>query len=92
MYKEHDRPVQHGLSMTPARIQQLTAKGIAVSQSTNNIDFEASAERGDFTVDPLFERGMDENTLWERSQVAKKKILSSRDRISRKVRQSKSSK
>lgn len=86
VYKKDDVPVQGNLALTPAKIQELTAKGIAVTQSNIETKYESDAERGDFVVDPLFTRGMDQNTLWENAQVSKRKILANRDRISKHVR------
>lgn len=77
-----DRPVENGLSLTPAQIKKLTDKGIAVSQSNYIGNFDGSPDRGNFDIDPIYTRGMDQNTLWENAQVSKRKILSARDRLS----------
>lgn len=77
-----DKPVESGLAMTPAQIKRLTDKGIAVSQSNYLGHFDGSPDRGNFDIDPIYQRGMDQNTLWENAQLSKRKILAARDRLS----------
>lgn len=89
-----DKPVESGLAMTPAQIKKLTDKGIAVSQSNYQGSFDGSPDRGNFDIDPIYLRDMDQNTLWENAQVSKRKILSARDRltIARRAEKNKQSK
>lgn len=78
---ESDIPVKGGLALTPARIQELTSKGIAVSTSDAEPLYDSSASPSDYSIDPAYERGMDRNTLWERSALAKQRLLSSKDKL-----------
>lgn len=82
VYKPCDKPVQSGLAMTPGKVRELTSKGIAVSLSApSDTQFDGSPERGNFDIDPIFTRGMDQNTLWENSETSRRKILRSKDRM-----------
>lgn len=75
--------VQNNLSLTPRKIRQYTEKGIAVSLSSPDIDsgiFEDKSP-GDFSLDPLVSRDVDRNVLWERSVLAKTRIMSKRDKF-----------
>lgn len=88
VYRNCDKPVQTGLAMTPARVRELTAKGIAVTLSAPDPNsFSGSSDRGDFSVDPLYQRGMDQNTLWERSETSRRNILKGRDKLTKEQRQ-----
>lgn len=78
---ELDIPVKGGLALTPARIQELTSKGIAVSTSDAEPVYDSPSAFSDYSIDPAYERGMDRNTLWERSMLAKQKLLSSKDKL-----------
>lgn len=84
-----DIPVQGGLSLTPRRIQELTSKGIAVSSSDAEPVYDSPVSFSDYSIDPIYERGMDRNTLWERSMLAKQRILSSKDKLTVVERQKK---
>lgn len=77
-----DIDVQDGLALTPARVRQLTEKGIAVSTPAANSEgiFDASDAPDDFGMDSMHERGMTREELWERSQVAKQNIMNARNR------------
>lgn len=91
VYRFCDKPVQTGLAMTPARVRELTAKGIAVTLSAPDpSSFTGSPEKGNFDVDPLYQRGMDQNILWERSETSRRNILKSRDKLTKEQRQLKS--
>lgn len=76
-----DIPVKGGLALTPSRIQELVSKGIAVSTSDAEPLYDSSSVPSDYSIDPVYERGMDRNTLWERSVLAKQKLLSSKDKL-----------
>lgn len=83
----HDKPVQHGLSLTPAKVAEYTRKGIPVSiTAPQDNQFEASPDRGNFDIDPIYKRGMDQNTLWENAETSRRNILSRRDRLTREQR------
>lgn len=77
-----DIDVQDGLALTPARVRQLTEKGIAVSLPASNGDgiYDSSSSPEDYSLDSMYERGMTREELWERSQVAKQNIMSARNR------------
>lgn len=76
---KRDIPVQSGLALTPRKVRELTEKGIAVSTATaNDAQFFASDAPNDYRLDPMEERGITREELWERSQVAKQRILSAR--------------
>lgn len=79
-----ETPVQNGLALTPSRVKQLTDKGIAVSTDKNDGYYD-SPDRG-YEIDAMYTRGMDRNTLWEKSQLARQRILKSRDRLTIKER------
>lgn len=78
---ELDIPVAGGLALTPSRIQELTSKGIAVSTSDAEPVYDSSSVPSDYSMDPVYERGMDRNTLWERSALSKQRLLSSKDKL-----------
>lgn len=83
-----DKPVQHNLAMTPAKVRELTAKGIAVTLSAPKPgQFTDSDKNPGMDIDPIYTRDMDQNTLWENSEVSRHKILRSRDKVSVKRRQ-----
>lgn len=81
-----DIPVQSGLALTPRRVKELTEKGVAVSTSNSEGIFDAPRNPSDWSFDSMYERGTDRCVLWERSQLAKRKILSSRDKLTVKER------
>lgn len=85
-YNNGDVPVQSGLALTPRRVRELTEKGIAVTTSNSEGVFDAPAKSSDWSMDAMFERGTDRCILWEKSQLARKKILSSRDKLTVKER------
>lgn len=74
-----DISVQDGLALTPARVRQLTEKGIAVSLPAGNGDGLYDS-RVDYSIDRVYERGITREELWESSQVAKQNILQARNR------------
>lgn len=82
------KPVQSGLALTPARVKELTSKGIAVTTSNAEGVYDASTKPSDYSVDPIYERDTDRNVLWERSQLARQKILSKKDKLTIVERQS----
>lgn len=84
-----DIPVQNGLALTPAKVQELTARGIAVTQANGEPVFDSPSSFSDFSLNPMYQRGMDRNTLWEQSMLSKQKILSARDKLTLIERQSK---
>lgn len=77
-----DIPVNDGLALTPARVRQLTEKGIAVSLPASNGEgiFDSSDNPADYSLDSMYERSMTREELWERSQVAKQNIMNARNR------------
>lgn len=64
--------VQDG-AITPREIKELTLRGIPVSPQ--NVEREIHG-RGDWTLEPVFKRGMDAATAWELEQQAKASIKS----------------
>lgn len=81
-----DIPVQSGLALTPRRVKELTEKGVAVSTVNSEGVFDAGKNPSDWSIDSMYQRGTDRCTLWEKSQLAKRKILSSRDKLTVKER------
>lgn len=81
-----DAPVQPGLALTPRRVKELTDRGIAVTTSNSEGVFDAPSNPSDWHIDSAYERGTDLCSLWEKSQLAKRKILSSRDKLTVKER------
>lgn len=76
---KRDIPVQSGLALTPRKVRELTEKGIAVSTAiANDNQFFATDAPNDYRLDPMEERGITREELWERSQVAKQRIMSAR--------------
>nr|WEW54471.1 MAG: hypothetical protein [Microvirus Sku14] len=78
-YGPTDVPVQNNLAMTPAKVAELTAQGIAVSLDST-LNYDSSSSDNSFDLDPIFSRGMDQQTLWERQQLARQKISFARNR------------
>lgn len=80
--KDIDIDVQDGLALTPARVRQLTEKGIAVSMPAGNSEglYDSSESPSDYSIDLMYERGMTREELWERSQVSKQNIMNARNR------------
>lgn len=90
-YKAYDTVVQSGLSLTPAQVRKLSEKGIAVSTPNANQEglYDSSSDLSDYSLDSFYERGITREELWERAQVAKTKILNSRDRLNSSQRKTK---
>lgn len=76
--KSHEKPVQNGLSITPSDIERLAQQGVAVNVP-NADSFLYNNEIG-FDIDPVYSRDEDRNSLWERSQIAKARIMRARKR------------
>lgn len=76
--KPHEKPVQGGLAITPSDIERLAQQGVAVSVP-NADSFLYNNEDG-FAIDPVYARDEDRNSLWERSQIAKARIMKARKR------------
>lgn len=74
--KPHEKPVQSGLAITPSDIERLAQQGVAVSVP-NADSFLYNNEVG-FDIDPVYSRDEDRNSLWERSQIAKHRIIRAR--------------
>lgn len=85
-YTELDVPVQSGLALTPAKVKELAEKGIAVSTANSDGLFDASPDFGNYKMDDMYESGMTREELWERSQMAKKKVFFAKDKLSAKQR------
>lgn len=83
----YDIPVQNGLALTPAKVQELTSRGIAVTPANGEPVFDSPASFSDFSINPMYQRGVDRNTLWEQSVLSKQKILSARDKLTLAERQ-----
>ncbi|WGL30859.1 hypothetical protein [Dipodfec virus UOA04_Rod_391] len=79
--------VKKGLALTPADIKRYTDKGIAVSTQNAEPVYDGSEKRSDFTLDPIYARDTDRNTLWEASRVSRAKILAAKDKLTVKERQ-----
>ncbi len=69
--------VQSDLSYTPADMLKASKDGRAVSPANLSEQFFSPTDNtayNDFSVNPEYQRGVDINDLWERSQASKKKI------------------
>lgn len=68
--------VAGGLAMTPSDIERLAKQGIAVSTPAA----DAFRYDGDssWTVDPVYMRDNDRNSLWELSKISKERIMTAR--------------
>lgn len=75
---EGEAIVAKGLSMTPSDIERLARQGIAVSTPAAD-SFRYDGSDG-WTVDPVYLRDSDRNSLWELSKVSKDRILQARQR------------
>lgn len=75
------KPVQAGLALTPVRVKELTSKGIAVTTANAEGVYDASTKPSDYSMDPIYGRDTDRNTLWESSQLARQRILSKKDKL-----------
>lgn len=71
---------QNNLALTPAKIKELTDAGIAVSAGSASV-FTTDDKSG-YDIDPLYIRGMDRNTLWERQQDVHSVLNTARDKKS----------
>lgn len=76
-----DIPVQSGLALTPRRVKELTDRGVAVTTSNSEGIFDAPKASSDWSMDSMYQRGTDRCSLWEKSRLAKAKILSARDKL-----------
>lgn len=76
--KEGESPVIKGLSMTPSDIERLARQGIAVSTPAAD-SFRYDNSDG-WSVDPVYLRDADRNSLWELSKISKDRILQARQR------------
>lgn len=84
-----DDVVKDNCAMTPAKVRDLTAKGIAVSLTeVSDADFD-NPSRGNFEVDNLYKVDMDMNTLWEIEQTSRRNVLKSRDKLTKAERAAK---
>lgn len=72
---EDDPIVQNGLAVTPAEMNQMLQAGLPISAQINsmfNDDTLVSAR--DFSVDAIYQRGIDAAEIFEMQQGAKRKI------------------
>lgn len=80
-FEETDIPVQGGLTLTPRDIAEKSARGMfAGDYSAQPADFGDPVPEGDFSIDPIFERNTDRNTLWEKQEVARRRLSAARGR------------
>lgn len=70
-----DNPVQHGLAYTPAKMKELSDKGIPVSTMTVDDMFFDGDFNTDFNVPIEEQRGLDMSEAWEAEQDAKQAFL-----------------
>lgn len=68
--------VARGLAMTPSDIERLAKQGIAVSTPAADA-FRYDADSS-WTVDPVYVRDNDRNSLWELSKISKERIMTAR--------------
>lgn len=66
-----------GLAITPAQIDQLARKGVAVSSYNYGMQFQGIESHTD-GVPPEFRRGFDKIDAWNLQQSARKKVNNSR--------------
>ena len=76
--------VQSNLSFTPSQMMRMTEKGLPVSPA--NIDPNLYSDTdytkdNDFSIADYHERGITMSELWERSQLARKKITNAYTKI-----------
>lgn len=64
-----------GLAITPAQVAEMTKKGISVS--IPNLDFMDSdgAPKNDYSISPMFLRGMTREQLWQMQRQARQNVM-----------------
>lgn len=69
-----ETPVNPHLSMTPQQMAERTVRGqsIAAQAQVDNAYFDNSASAEDLPM--MFQRGVDQNTLWEHAARTKRKL------------------
>lgn len=68
--------VSPGLAMTPADIERLAKQGIAVSTpAADSFRYDGDSS---WSVDPVYVRDNDRNSLWELSKLSKERIMTAR--------------
>lgn len=76
-YMNPQYPVQSGLSLSPKDIEQMTARGR--SASIGSIDDRIYWSHTD-DVPLEHRRGMDINSVWEQSRLARRRIMDAHDK------------
>lgn len=66
-----------GLSMTPAQVSEMAARGVPVT-SQIAVMYDENQSPTNFEVEPMLKRGADINQLWELEQSSRDKVLSAR--------------
>lgn len=75
-YCESDRLVtKEGLSLTPARIKEMTDRGISVSLPNSQNFVNPTDATSSWFVEPMFKRDATMVSMWEQEQLSKQKIL-----------------
>lgn len=73
--KEFEPSVQSGLSITPAQMADLSAKGIPVSAQSGAMEFDSVAvPANDYGVPIDMQRGTDIADVWNAQKNARKKM------------------
>ena len=78
-YSNSENPVADGLSLRPRDIDRLARDGIAVSTPNAN-QFTYDSDGHSWDMPPELTRDADRNSMWERSQRSKHRILDARRR------------
>lgn len=70
---------KEGLSLTPAKVKELTDRGIAVNLPNAN-NFLQPEKGSSWFVEPMFRRDANMCSVWEQEQAAKAKVVGAHKR------------
>lgn len=63
-----------GLSYSPAQMQEMTSRGMAVSSANLETKFYDGEPNPSWNVDILLQKGIDPAEIWEKAQLSKVKL------------------
>lgn len=77
-----DRPVQSNLAVTPAKMLEMTKRGIPISPANLGIMYQEGVSKLDFTPPLEYHRGIDIGQLWEARQDSREKFRKAYNEVS----------
>lgn len=72
--KVYEHSVQNGLSISPSKMAELTAKGVPVSVNNLGVTYETGVDSLSYDVPPQYHRGVDLADLWNMEISSRNKI------------------